>query len=53
MFLIIISLMTGYIGMLIGSAHNLGGVLGIVGFLSPALFILQKIYLKLEELEEK
>ncbi len=53
MFLIIVSLLTGYLGMFLGSAYNLGGALGIVGFLSPALFLLQKMYIKLEELEEK
>lgn len=53
MFLIIISIITGYIGLLVGSAYNLDGWLGFVGFLSPGLFLLQKTYIKLEGLEEK
>lgn len=53
MFLILISLLTGFVGLFLGSALNFGGALGIVGFLSPALFLLQKMYIKLEDLEEK
>lgn len=52
MFLIAISLITGYIGMIIGSGYNLDSILGFVGFLSPALFLVQRIYVKLEKLEE-
>jgi len=48
MFLVLVSLLTGYLGMAIG-----GYILGIAGFLSPTVFILQKIYIKLEELEKK
>lgn len=48
MFLILLSITTGFIGMAIG-----GSMLSIIGFLSPAIFLLQKIYIKLEELEKK
>jgi len=48
MFLILVSLITGFIGMAIG-----GIMLGTVGFLSPTIFLLQKMYIKLEELEKK
>lgn len=51
MFLIFISLITGYIGLIIGSAYNLENILGLVGFLSPTLFIVQRIYIKLGNLE--
>ena len=47
MFLILVSLITGFIGMAIG-----GIILGIVGFLSPTIFLIQKIYIKLESLPE-
>lgn len=47
MFLIFISLITGFIGLAIG-----GFILGIVGFLSPTIFLIQKIYMKLESLPE-
>ena len=48
MFLILVSLLAGYIGMAIG-----GYILAIVGLLSPTMFLLQKMYIKLEELEKK
>lgn len=47
MFLIFISLITGYIGFSIGSTINAEGVFGLVGFLSPTIFLVQKIYIKL------
>ncbi|ARE87183.1 hypothetical protein [Clostridium formicaceticum] len=53
MFLIFISLITGYIGMALGSSSNAGGIFGLVGFLSPTIFLLQKMYIKLEEVEKK
>ena len=51
MFLILISLITGYTGMRIGSAYNLDDVLGFVGFLSPTLFLVQRMYIKINNLE--
>lgn len=51
MFLIFISLITGYIGLVIGSASNSEVILGFVGFLSPTLFLVQRIYIKLRDLE--
>lgn len=53
MFLILISLMTGYLGMVLGSAIGLETALGVFGFLSPTVFLFQKIYKKLEKLEKK
>lgn len=53
MFIILISLLTGFVGFFLGSAHNFGGALGIVGFLCPALFLLEKMYIKLEDLEAR
>lgn len=51
MFLIFISLITGYIGFSIGGIVNAEGVFGFVGFLSPTIFLVQKIYIKLGNLE--
>lgn len=53
MFLILISLITGYIGMVLGSGIGAETVFGVFGFLSPTMFLIQKIYIKLEELEKK
>ncbi len=53
MFLILISLLTGYIGIVLGSSIGLETVFGVFGFLSPTIFLFQKIYIKLEELEKK
>ena len=47
MLLIFISLITGYIGLSIGGTINAEGILGFVGFLSPTLFVVQRIYVKL------
>ena len=54
MYLILISLITGYIGYTwgLGKAYNLENILGFVGFLSPTLFLVQRIYMKLQNLEE-
>ncbi|MEN1761371.1 hypothetical protein [Anoxynatronum sibiricum] len=52
MFLIFISIFTGYLGLAVGSAMGAEGALSIVGFLCPSIFVLQKVYLKLEKLEE-
>lgn len=52
MLLIFISLITGYIGFSIGSTMNAEVLLGFVGFLSPTLFLVQKIYTKLEDAED-
>lgn len=52
MLLIFISLITGYIGLTIGSAYNLDNILGFVGFLSPTLFLVQRMYIKLGNLED-
>ena len=54
MLLIFISLITGYIGYTwgLGKAYNLENILGLVGFLSPTLFLVQRIYIKLQNLEE-
>lgn len=51
MFLIFISLITGWIGLTVGMFFNAEGFLGFIGFLSPTLFLVQKMYLKLENLE--
>ncbi len=53
MSLIFISLITGYIGLSIGSGINAEGILGFVGFLSPTLFVVQRIYKKLDTSEDK
>lgn len=56
MILIILSLITGFVGMVIGGVIGeeiFMYLLGLVGVLSPALFVLQKVYLKLGELEKK
>lgn len=56
MILIILSLITGFVSIVIGGATGeeiFMYLLGFVGVLSPALFVLQKIYLKLEKLEKK
>lgn len=56
MLLILISLLTGFIGMLLGGISGteiLIYMFGILGVLSPGLFTLQKIYKKLEVLEKK
>ncbi len=56
MFLIFLSAIIGFISIIIGVVLG-GGIfmylLGLVGVLSPALFVLQKVYIKLEELERK
>ena len=51
MLLIFISLITGYIGFSIGGTVNAEGILGFVGFFIPALFLIQRIYTKLEDAE--
>jgi len=56
MFLILISLITGFVGMTLGSAFGAEifvFLFGFLGILSPALFILQKMYIKLEDVEKK
>ncbi|WIV12727.1 hypothetical protein [Proteiniborus sp. MB09-C3] len=56
MFLIIVSLITGFLGFIIGSIFGeeiFIYLFVLIGVLSPALFILQKIYMKLEESEKK
>lgn len=50
MFLILVSLITGYLGMVLGSAIGLETAFGVFGFLSPTVFLVQKIYIKLESL---
>lgn len=52
MLLIFISLITGYIGLSIGGIINAEGILGFVGFLSPTLFVVQRIYTKLGTSED-
>ncbi len=52
MLLIFISLITGFIGFSIGGTMNAEGILGFVGFLSPTIFIVEKIYMKLGTLED-
>lgn len=47
MFLIIISVLFGFIGFVIGGAlgqDTLAFLFGFIGFISPALYFLQKIY---------
>ena len=51
MFLILISLIRGYTGMRIGSAYNFESALGFIGFLCPTLFVVQRIYIKINNLE--
>lgn len=53
MFLILISLITGYLGMLLGSTIGLETAFGVFGFLSPTVFLFQKVYTKLQEFEKK
>ena len=52
MSLIFISLITGFIGFSIGGGFNAEGILGFVGFLSPTLFVVQRIYKKLGTTED-
>ncbi len=52
MLLIFVSLITGYIGFSIGGTMNAEGILGFVGFLSPTLFVVQRIYAKLSASED-
>lgn len=49
MLLIFISIITGFIGLSIGSSFNAENILGIVGFLSPTIFVVQRIYKKLQD----
>lgn len=47
MFLIIISVLFGFIGFAIGGAIGkdaLAFIFGFIGFISPALYFLQKVY---------
>ena len=44
MILIIVSLLLGYLGLNIGSMLGIEYLLGSVGFLSPALYVLEQIY---------
>lgn len=47
MFLIIISVLFGFIGFVIGGAigqDTLAFLLGFIGFTSPGLYVLQKVY---------
>ena len=49
MFLIIISLITGTIGIMLGSALGLETVVGVFGFLCPMVFLFEKMYVRVEE----
>ena len=52
MILIIFSLIIGYIGLTIGSMFGTGTfayMLGIAGFLSPSLFVLEQIYKEIKK----
>lgn len=52
MFLIILSLITGYIGLNIGGMFGsevFVALFGIVGVLSPGLFVLERIYIQMKK----
>ncbi len=49
MFLIMLSLITGTIGIMLGSALGLETVLGVFGFLCPSVFLLEKMYVRVQE----
>jgi|GEM_PF-4738996 len=49
MFLILISLITGTIGIMLGSALGLETVIGVFGFLCPTIFLFEKMYVRVEE----
>ncbi|WP_160718517.1 hypothetical protein [Isachenkonia alkalipeptolytica] len=49
MFLLLISLITGTIGIMLGSALGLETVLGVFGFLCPTIFLFEKMYVRVEE----
>ena len=52
MILIILSLIMGYVGLNIGGLFGVEGLMylfGIVGVLSPALYVLEKIYKQIEK----
>ncbi|NBG89582.1 hypothetical protein [Isachenkonia alkalipeptolytica] len=51
MFLIFISLITGTIGIMLGSALGLETVLGVFGFLCPSIFLFEKMYVRVEAME--
>lgn len=53
MLLIFISLITGYIGFSIGGGMNAESIFGFIGFLSPTLFVVQRIYKKLNTSEDE
>lgn len=53
MFLILISLFTGYLGIIFGSSINAEDIFGVFGLLCPSLFLFQRMYIKIEELEKK
>jgi len=52
MFLILISLFTGYLGMILGTAIRMETAVGVFGFLCPSLFLFQRLYIKIEKLEK-
>ena len=48
MILIILSLILGYLGLNIGSMLSIEYLLGIVGVLSPGVYVLEQIYIKVQ-----
>lgn len=46
--LIILSLILGYLGLNIGSMLSIEYLLGIVGVLSPGVYVLEQIYIKVQ-----
>ncbi len=49
MFLIVISLITGTLGLLLGSVLGLDVFLGVIGFLCPSVYLIEKMYVKIED----
>ena len=53
MFMLFLSLITGFIGLMLGSAMGLETLGGFVGFFSPSIVMLQNLYIKVEDMEKK